>query len=60
MKLQTASAKTLANEVLKTKDKTLWYLIIGEESELIINVGEKTFNKANELIEKEKKQKTTK
>lgn len=52
MKLEvaTTSTKQGANEVLGTKEKELYYLIIGEgESRLVINVGQKTHDSVKEL-----------
>lgn len=52
MKLEvvTTSVTQSANEVLGTKEKNLFYLIIGEgENKVTINVGEKTHNQVKEL-----------
>lgn len=52
MKLEvtTTSVKQEANAVLNTKEKELYYLIIGEgESKLVINVGQKTHDSVKEL-----------
>lgn len=56
LEIQTTSVKQEANNILDTKAKTLWYLIIGEkENQVIINVGEKTFDKVNNAIKGGKK-----
>lgn len=48
--VQTSSTTMPANEVLGTAEKTLHFLIIGEDADrVIINVGEKTFTKVNNL-----------
>lgn len=52
MKLEvlTTSVKQEANAVLGTKEKTLYYLIIGEgETKVLINVGEKTHENVKKL-----------
>lgn len=50
LEVKTTSVTQSANEMLGTKDKTLYYLIIGEgETKVTINVGEKTHKAVNNL-----------
>lgn len=50
LEITTTSVKQTANEMLKTKEKTLYYLIIKNETEqMVINVGEKTHNEVLRL-----------
>lgn len=50
LEVKTTSVTQSANEMLGTKDKTLYYLIIGEgETNVTINVGEKTHKAVNNL-----------
>lgn len=53
MKIQTTSVQQTANEVLGTKAKSLYYLIVenSEGNKIVINVGEKTHNSVQELIQ---------
>lgn len=50
-KITTTKVTQTANEVLGTKEKTLYYLIVEVEGKekLVINVGEKTHDKVLEL-----------
>lgn len=44
-----------ANEVLGSKEKVLYYLVIGEgENKTTINVGEKTHDAVSKLTQKQK------
>lgn len=56
MKINTTSVEQTANEVLGTKAKKLYYLIIettdGKEK-LVINVGEKTHDSVKKLIKED-------
>lgn len=53
MKVQVTQTVVGANEMLKQKEKTLNYLIIGEgEEAVIINVGEKTYESVKKLVDK--------
>lgn len=51
MKIQTTSVTQSANEVLGTKEKKLYYLIIenSKGEKLTVNVGEKTHNEVMNL-----------
>lgn len=50
--VQATSVTQSANTVLNTKEKILWYLIIGEgENKIVINVGEKTHDSVKKYIE---------
>ena len=50
--VKVTSVKQEGNEILGTKEKTLWYLVIGEgENKIQINVGEKTFNGVKKLLD---------
>lgn len=50
IEVATTSVTQTASEVLGTKEKTLYYLIIGEgDNKAVINVGEKTHNTVKEL-----------
>lgn len=59
MKIQTTSVTQTGNEILGTKEKKLYYLILenaaGEKE--TINVGEKTSEKVQKLIDNDKKPK---
>lgn len=60
MKLEvtTTKVKQEANEVLGTKEKELYYLIIGEgDNKLIINVGQKTHDSVA-ILTKPREEKT--
>lgn len=53
MKLEVNVAKTTVqgNEVLGTKDKNLYYLVLGEgENKYALNVGEKTYETVAVMI----------
>lgn len=56
MTIVATSIKQSANEVLDTKEKNLHYLIIKNKKgeKLVLNVGEKTVNKINELLKNDK------
>lgn len=56
MKVTTTNVKQLANEVLATKEKILYYLIIENKKgeKVIINVGEKTHTNITELNKNDK------
>ena len=50
--VKVASVKQEGNEILGTKEKTLWYLVIGEgENKIQLNVGKKTFNGVKKLLD---------
>jgi hypothetical protein len=55
MKVTTATVQQTANEVLGAAAKTLYYLVIenDKKEKHIINIGEKTHNKIQELIKQE-------
>jgi len=56
MKISTTSTTQTANEVLGSKEKTLYYLIIenSKKEKLVINVGEKTHNSVVNLQKNDK------
>lgn len=56
MKIQTTVTKQMGNEVLGTKDKNLYYLIIENRKgeKVILNVGEKTHLGVIELLKNDK------
>lgn len=59
LEIATTSVKQEANTVLGTKEKELYYLIIGEgDNKLVINVGQKTHDSVKELT-KPREEKTT-
>jgi antitoxin component YwqK of YwqJK toxin-antitoxin module len=55
MKIATTTVTQSANELLGTKEKRLYYLVIENKQgkKLTINVGEKTHNQVKELKEEE-------
>lgn len=54
----TTTVTQTANQVLGTKERTLYYLIFEtDKGKLVINVGEKTHNKVKELLGEEITQK---
>lgn len=56
MKLEIKTAKSTQSAVpeLKREEKTLYFLIIGNEDAIVtLNVGEKTYNSITKLIENE-------
>lgn len=55
MKIQTTSVQQSANEILGTKEKSLYYLIIenSKGKKLTINVGQKTHDQVKELKDEE-------
>lgn len=55
MKIETTTVTQTGNEVLGTKEKSLYYLIVtnSESEKIVINVGEKTHNTVMELIKKD-------
>lgn len=56
MKIGTTTVTQTANELLNTKEKTLYYLIVESvENKLVINVGEKTHSEVKKLMEEEEK-----
>lgn len=63
MKINVTVAKSTQSAVpeLNMKEKTLYYLVIGEgETAVKLNVGEKTYNSIKDLTdEKSKKSQTT-
>lgn len=55
MKIETTTVTQTANDVLGTKEKTLYYLIIENSQEkMIINIGEKTNKLVEKLIKEDK------
>lgn len=56
MTIETTSVTQTANAVLGTPEKKLFYLIIknSKGNQMIVNVGEKTHNQVNQLVEEEK------
>lgn len=62
MKISVTSVDQTANEILGTPAKTLWYLILENNKgvKLVINVGEKTFNKVAEMTAAELLENTNK
>lgn len=56
IEVNTTSVKQEANETLGFKEKTLYYLILGEgEGKKVINVGEKTHEAVKELLKQKSK-----
>lgn len=55
MTIETTSVTQTANAVLGTPEKKLFYLIIknSKGTQMIVNVGEKTHNQVNQLVEEE-------
>lgn len=50
LEVNTTSVTQTANELLGQKEKSLYYLIIGEgDKKLVINVGQKTHDSVKEL-----------
>lgn len=57
IEVNVTSVTQSANEVLNTKEKKLFYLLIGEgDTKTLINVGEKTYNNVKKLIDNENSQ----
>lgn len=55
-KVTVTSTKQMGNEILGTKEKTLYYLIIEQgEMKAVINVGEKTYNSVKAITEQKPK-----
>lgn len=56
MTIETTSVAQTANAVLGTPEKKLFYLIIknSKGTRMIVNVGEKTHNQVNQLVDEEK------
>lgn len=58
MKLEIKTAKSVQPAIpeLKREEKTLYFLVIGNDDGIVtLNVGEKTFTSINKLIENEQK-----
>ena len=49
LEVKTTTVTTPANEVLGKKETTLYYLVIGTENPVQINIGEKTYNAVNNI-----------
>lgn len=59
MKVTVTTTTQTGNEILGTKDKKLYYLIIeNEKGKVVINVGEKTHNSIKELTDEKPLKKT--
>lgn len=58
MKVQTTSVTQSGNEVLGVKEKKLYYLIVENRkmNKLIINVGQKTHDEVQKLVQEEEKE----
>lgn len=56
MTIETTTVKQTGNEILGTKEKNLYYLIIKNKKgeKLIVNVGEKTHDGVMSLIKNDK------
>ena len=55
MKITTAKTSVTGNDIIGTKDKDLFYVVFGEgENKYAMNIGEKSYNKINELLNEEK------
>lgn len=51
LEVNTTKVKQDGNDILNTKEKTLYYLLIGTgENKAIINVGEKTYVTVSKLV----------
>lgn len=57
MKIQTTTTVQTGSEILGTKDRNLYYLVIENANgkKMIINVGEKTHKQVQELVNDEHK-----
>lgn len=56
MKIASTTVTQTANELLGTKEKTLYYLIVENNyRKMIINVGEKTHNDVMKMVEEQTK-----
>lgn len=54
--VQVAESTQTGNEVLGTKDKKMYYLVLGEGTEKVtLNVGEKTYTGVKKLLENKNK-----
>lgn len=55
MTITTTSVQQTANEVLGTKEKSLYYLIVHNKkgNKLVINVGQKTHDEVQKLVKEE-------
>lgn len=61
MKVQTTSVTQSGNEVLGVKEKKLYYLIVENKkmNKLVINVGQKTHDEVQKLVQEEEKELAT-